>query len=156
MNILARLVAPALLLMNLDPMANAESLATQCGPVVRSTVKTTTATFTFHNEVPHVTVPNTTFNVSVPEGEERCVILTFSASARCPNACFVTGLVTNGELDPFVSNRFAQANVFRAQSFQWVKRIGAGAHTVLVEINTGNSSFDADIGPYTARLVVTE
>jgi hypothetical protein len=156
MNIKACVLPPALLLAGVVSMASAESLATQCGAVLRSTVKTTTDPFIFNAELPHVTVPNGVFTVNVPTGAERCITLTFSASARCPNACFISVLDTNGFLEPFASNRFAQGESFRAQSFKFVKRVGEGNHAIKLQINTGNEIENAQIGPYTVRLDVSE
>jgi len=156
MHIVARLVLAGLFLASFGSIASAEALTTQCGAVLRSTVKTTTNTFAFNSELPRVTVPNAVFSVNVPTGAERCIILTFSASARCPLACFVSVLDTSGVLEPFASNRFAQGNVFRTHTFQWAKRVGAGNHAIRLQINTGNEIENAEIGPYTATLTVRE
>jgi hypothetical protein len=156
MNTVARLVAPALFLAGSVSMASADALTTQCGKTIYSVVRTTTDVFTFNSELPHVDVPNTAFRVTVPEGGTRCVTLTFSASAACPHACFISALDSNGVFAPSASNRFAQADVFRAKFFQWVERVGAGAHAIRIQINTGNEIDDAHLGPYTARLVVSE
>jgi hypothetical protein len=156
MRIMVRLMSLGLLLSGFVSTASASPLTTQCGAVLRSTVKTTTDPFLFSSETPHVTVPNGVFTVNVPPGAERCITLTFSASAMCPHACFISVLYTNGEMEPFVSNRFAQSTVFRAQSFKFVKRIGAGSYSIRLQINTGNEIDNAQIGPYTVRLDVNE
>lgn len=156
MVVVARLVSLGLLLTGLVSAASADPLTIQCGAVLRSTVKTTTATFEFNSELPHVTVPNGVFSVNVPPGAERCITLTFSASARCPHACFISVLDTTGFLEPFGSNRFAQGEDFRAQSFTFAKRVGAGNHAIRLQINTGNEIANAEIGPYTVRLDVRE
>lgn len=156
MVVVARLVSLGLLLAGFTSITAAQPLTIQCGAVLRSTVKTTTATFAFNSELPHVTVPNGVFSVNVPTGAERCIVLTFSASARCPNACFISVLDNTGALEPFASNRFAQGENFRAQSFTFAKRVGAGNHAIRLQINTGNEIENAEIGPYTVRLDVRE
>jgi hypothetical protein len=161
MNIVARLMARlpslALLLAGFVSTASADPpLSTQCGAVIRSTTKTTTDPFTFTAETV-VDIPNAAFFVSVPAGTTRCVVVTFSASARCPHACFVRAIETSSGLEPDIaSNRFAQGDVHRAHTFQWAKRLPPGAHTVKIQIGRGNTLDDADIGPYTARLEFRE
>lgn len=156
MNILTRLLSGALLLAAPASMAKADSLVASCGPIVRSAVRTTTAPFTFTLES-YVDVPNSAFVVNVPAGKTQCVILTFSASARCPHACFVRAIGTTIGLDPDApSNRFAQGEVHGAHTFQWAKRVSPGTETIRIQITRGNTLDDADIGPYTTRLEVRE
>lgn len=156
MNILARLLCPALLLAGLVSTASADSLTTQCGKTLYSVVRTTTAPFTFTEETFN-DIPNAAFSVTVPTGTTRCVVLTFSASARCPHACFVRAIGTNIGLEPDApSNRFAQGDIRRAHTFRWAKRLTPGQQAIRVQIGRGNTLDDADIGPYTTRLEVKE
>jgi hypothetical protein len=156
MRILARLLPLALLLAGIVSTASAEPLSTQCGPVIRSTVKTATAPFTFTQET-FVDIPNAAFSVTVPSGTTRCIIVPLSASARCPHACFVRAIGTNIGLEPdAASNRFAQGEVRRAHTFRWSQRLQPGVQTIKIQIGRGNTLDDADIGPYTARLEFRE
>jgi hypothetical protein len=156
MHIAARLVWLGLFLAGPMSTASADPVTTQCGAVIRSTIKTTTDPFTFTAETV-VDIPNATFFVSVPADTTRCVVVTFSASARCPHACFVRAIGTNIGIEPdLASNRFAQGEVHRAHTFRWAKRLSSGAYTVKLQIGRGNTLDDADIGPYTARLDLRE
>jgi hypothetical protein len=154
MNIMARLMSLGLLLVGLISTASAASLATQCGTVLRNTVKTTTNTFTF-NSVTFVAVPNAAFLVVVPSGKQQCVTVTFSASASCPLGCSIKVLDNAAELEPSgVNNQFAQGNSSEVHSFQWVKRLVAGNHTMRIQVAVGSNNANATLGPYTATLEV--
>lgn len=156
MRVIARIVPIGLLLAGLVSTAAAEALTDQCGAVLRSTVKTTTDPYIFSAESPN-TVPNAVFLVNVPTGTTRCVVITFSASARCPLACFVFVRGPNSFMNPAeTSNRFAQGDVFRAHTFQWVQRLGPGQYPLRIQIGRGNNIGSAQIGPYTAKLTVRE
>jgi hypothetical protein len=156
MHILARLLSPALLLAGLVSMASADALTTQCGKIIFSVAKTTTDPFTFTEETFN-DVPNAAFSVTIPAGTTRCVVVTFSASARCPHACFVRVIGSDVGFEPDQpSNRFAQGEVHRAHTFRFAKRLGPGVQAVRVQIGRGNILDDADIGPYTTRLEVRE
>jgi hypothetical protein len=154
MNTVARLISLGLLLAGLCSSASAASLVTQCGGVLRNTIKTTTDTFT-RASVGFADVPNATFFVSVPSGRQQCVTVSFSASAHCPLGCRIR--VTDGaaKLEPAdVPNIFAEGNSDEVHSFQWVKRLSAGSHTIKVQVGIGNSAQSATFGPYTATLEV--
>jgi len=156
MKSLVRVALFGLLLGGLVSVASADSLTTQCGAVLRTTTKTSTATFTFNSQA-FVNVPNGVFTVNVPTGTQRCVTVTFSASTSCPLACFVRVLDGATEMEPAgVSNQLAEGNSDEVHSFQWVRRIGAGAHAIKLQIGTGGTAQNATIGPYTVNLEVLE
>ena len=154
MNTVARLMSLGLLLAGLGSSANAASLVTQCGPVLRNTIKTTTDTFTLPSEG-FLDVPNGTFFVNVPSGQLQCVTVSFSASAHCPLGCNIRVIDGTTKLEPAqVPNQFASGNSSEVHSFQWVKRLAAGSHTIKVQVGTGNNNQTVTFGPYTASLEV--
>jgi hypothetical protein len=153
MNIVARLMSLGLLLAGFVSSASADSLATQCGAVLRNTVKTATNTFTFNSQA-FVNVPNAAFFVSVPSGKQQCATVTFSASASCPLGCNIKVIDGATELEPSgVNTQFAEGNSDEVHSFQWVKRLAAGNHTLRIQVAVGNTG-NATLGPYTATLEV--
>lgn len=156
MKSLVRVAQIGLLLAGLVSTASAAPLTTQCGAVLRTTAKTSTDTFTFNSQA-FVNVPNGLFSVNVPTGVQRCVTVTFSASTSCPLECFVRVLDGATEMEPSgVNNQLASGNSSEVHSFQWVRRIGAGAHAIKLQIGTGGTALNATIGPYTVNLEVSE
>jgi hypothetical protein len=156
MNIMARLTSLGLLLVGLISTASADSLTTQCGASIRNTTKTSTQTFTFSSQA-FTNVPNATFSVTLPTDAQRCVIVTFSASANCPLGCNVRVLDGAAEMNPSGTlNQLAFGNSSEVHSFQWARRIGtAGSHTIKLQIGNGGNG-NATIGPYTVSFDLSQ
>lgn len=156
MNIVVRLVALGLLLAGIVSSAGAASLVTGCGASVRNTTRTSTDTFSFSAQT-FTPVPNTAFSVPIATGQQRCVTVTFSASANCPLGCFMRVLDNSTALEPAFDVEIANGNSNEVHSFQWVRRLTVvGGHTIKVVIRTGSNAQSAIIGPYTTTLDVAE
>jgi hypothetical protein len=141
------------------PVANAAVVTTTCGPLLKSVSKTNIQFFSSSSELP-VNIPGGV-TVKVPSGETRCIRVRFSAVANCPNSCFIRAIAGTNELNPaWVSNplRFSSdaTGDGTAHSFEWVERVGTGEYVVKISFQTGNSSFVADIGPYTLTVETLE
>jgi hypothetical protein len=98
---------------------------------------------------------------TVPAGTTQCVKVRFTAVAECPLSCFLHAAENNNRLHPaFPANgtRFStdDTNAGTAHSFEWVKRVGPGSHTVQVKIQTGNTLENAKFGPYTTTVELTQ
>lgn len=150
----------ALLVLSFAGPAQAETLVTQCGPLIRSIVKTDIDFFTTNSEVP-VNFKGAQAAFTVPAGRTNCVRVRFSAVANCPLSCFIRAIVDTTEMKPaWFSNalRFStdKTNGGTAHSFEWAARVGAGNHTVRLTMQTGNTLEDANIGPWIFAVDIQE
>ena len=146
-------VVLALLALPLAGTAQSAPIATQCGPLIKSIVKTDIDFFTTNSEIP-VNFKGAAAALTVPAGKTNCVRVRFSAVANCPLSCFMRAFVDSTEMKPaWVSNslRFSTDNTNggTAHSFEWVTRVSAGQHTVRLTMQTGNTIENANIGPWT-------
>ena len=151
----------ALLALPLTGTAQSAPIATQCGPLIRSIVKTDIDFFTTNSEAPAVNIKGAAASFTVPAGKTRCVRVRFSAVANCPLSCFLRAIVDTAEMQPvWFSNalRFStdKTNGGTAHSFEWVTRVGAGQHTARLTMQTGNTIEDANIGPWTFAVDIQE
>jgi hypothetical protein len=150
----------SLLALPLAGAAQAAPITTQCGPLIKSIVKTDIDFFTTNSEIP-VNFKGAAANFTVPAGATNCVRVRFSAVANCPLSCFMRALVDTTEMKPaWFSNalRFStdDTNGGTAHSFEWVTRVSAGQHTVRLTMQTGNTIENANIGPWTFAVDIQE
>jgi hypothetical protein len=161
MHISVRATLLGLFLSGMVSAAAAEIVTTRCGAPIRSITRTETEFFTTSSESP-VKMPGTTAAFTVPPGAERCIRIRFSAIANCPLSCFVRAFVGDTLMNPGAFSqeppRFSTdgTNAGTAHSFEWVLRVGPGRHATRIEISRGNTLEQADIGPYTVVIELTE
>ena len=149
-----------LLALPLASTAQAAPIATQCGPLIKSIVKSDIDFFTTNSEIP-VNFKGAAATFTVPAGTTNCVRVRFSAIANCPLSCFMRVVVDTTEMKPaWLSNalRFSndKTNSGTAHSFEWVTRVSAGQHTVRITMQTGNTIENANIGPWTFAVDIQE
>ena len=124
----------------LSPSASNAAVVHKCGAPISSIVKTEIAAFTT-GSTSFVNVPGASAKVTVPAGATRCVKVRFSAEASCSQTgvfdlcalrVVVPGVVT---FDPPINgvNFVVENNNLEARSFEWVKILEAGVHTVVVQ-----------------------
>jgi hypothetical protein len=143
--------------------AEAAPVTTICGSLIRAIHKTNVDQFSFSSETVPTPAPGG-IQVTVPNGQTRCVRVRFSAEAECPNNCFVRAVATKGpttnELNPAAPDIFRFSsdgmNNGTAHSMEWIERLDEGTWSIRVNFVTGNSSFTAKIGPYTTTVEVLE
>ncbi len=138
----------------------AAPVAIECGPLIKSVVKTDIEFFTTSSELP-VPLKGAAVSFSVPAGRTVCVRVRFSAIANCPLSCFLRAFVDNTQMNPAAfSNpmRFSTDNTNggTAHSFEWVLRVGPGRHTARLTIGRGNTIDSANIGPWTFATDIHE
>jgi hypothetical protein len=146
---------------SLSGPALADPVITKCGRLLEAIVKTEIESFTTNSEIPPVNIRGANAVFRVPAGETRCVRVRFSAIANCPLSCFLRAFVDDQQLNPaWVANplRFStdDTNSGTAHSFEWVGRVGAGRHIARIQMQTGNESENANIGPYTTSVEILE
>jgi hypothetical protein len=127
--------------------AGAVLLTTVCGSAVQSIVRTENAASVI-NSVAFVNLPGAAIGVTVPVGASRCIKVVFTAEAACrgptsvSDFCVVRALDNGVEIPP----QGGGAQVFlsedateNAHAYEWVKRIGPGNHTILLQRRVGNA-----------------
>ncbi len=77
----------------------AAPVAIECGPLIKSVVKTDIEFFTTSSELP-VPLKGAAVSFSVPAGRTVCVRVRFSAIANCPLSCFLRAFVDNTQMNP--------------------------------------------------------
>lgn len=125
------------------PQAN---INVSCGVQTGNLIRTENASLTFSN-TGFLTLPGSAVTVTVPAGTTRCLKVLFTAEAAATNFCYVravdNGIPMNpdgGSFQALVS-RDSSAN---AHTFLWVRRIGAGSHTIAIQrrVDTGSCGID--------------
>jgi hypothetical protein len=135
-----------------------------CGAPIRSIVKTDTAIFETNSSA-FVNLPGAVATVDIPAGEIRCVKVRFSASVSCSqtaqsDVCVVrAGEIGGSVFDPAVNGiDFAdeQGDALRTHSFEWVKQLSAGSHTIRVQAAVQNAATKFTIGAWTMDVEQTK
>jgi hypothetical protein len=151
----------ALAFASLVSVAQAAPIQLQCGASVKSIVRTNIDVFNTTSEIP-VNITGAAATFDVPAGNKQCVRVRFSATASCPNACFLRAILDNtSELNPAWSAnplRFSLdgVNAGTAHSLEWVALVGPGSHSVQIKMQTGNTCCTASIGPWTTSVDILE
>jgi hypothetical protein len=122
-------------------------ITTACGPNQTSIVKTD-ASPTTTNAVNYTLLPGALTQFNVPAGQSRCVKVLLTAETACqgPGAadyCYVRALIDGAPMDPDGANFQAmdsEDGTASAHAYEWVKRVGAGNHTVRIERRVGNAA----------------
>lgn len=152
----------ALLAIAISPQAHAAVVNHKCGAPISSTVKTELITFSTAS-TSFVNVPGASTTVSIPSGGTRCVKVRFSATASCSTTgsldeCVIRVSEPGIAFDPntnginFIEEQPGEA----AHSFEWVKILGAGSHTITVEAGVAASPTNFSIGEWTMDVEVTK
>lgn len=128
--------------------AGAVLITTGCGPLINSIVRTENAPSVI-NAVAFVNLPGAVAGITVPAGQTRCIKVVFTGEAACrgPAAvsdfCFIRALDNGVEMNP----QGAGAQIFlsedpteNAHAYEWVRRIGPGNHTILIQRRVGNAA----------------
>lgn len=99
-------------------------------------------------------VPGASATVAVPAGQTRCIKVVFTGEAACGGSggtdfCYIRALDNGNEMDPrgdaqraFVS----EDSSAEAHAYEWIRRVGAGNHTIVVQgrVASSNSTFFLD------------
>jgi hypothetical protein len=122
-------------------------ITTACGPNQTSIVKTD-ATPTTTNSVANQQMPGAVTQFSVPDNQSRCVKVLLTAETACQSDlpadfCYVRALIDGVPMDPNGANFQAmdsEDGTASAHAYEWVKRVGEGAHIVRIERRVGNAA----------------
>jgi hypothetical protein len=123
----------------LSPSVSIAAVTHSCGAPIRSIVKTEIGGFTTSSTT-FVNLPGAVPTINVPAGETQCVKVRFSAMVSCSQTgdadiCSIL-VVEPGVVafdPPFNGVNFiVENNNYEARSFEWVKELGAGSHTIRV------------------------
>jgi hypothetical protein len=127
------------------PQAAGPSVTTTaCGPNQTSIVKTEDSP-TATSSVNRVTLPGASTQIVVPNGQTRCVKVLFTAESACqgPNPddfCYIAATIDGAPMNP-ASGGFqaldSQDGTASAHAYEWIKRVGEGAHTVEIQRKVG-------------------
>ena len=132
-----------------------------CGAQLRDLVKTQNQP-TRTSSVPYVAVPGAPFQIAVPENEQRCLKLLFTAESSCDgyagdDFCYVRALVDGVPMDPDGQNFQAfdsEDDTASAHAYEWIKHVGPGNHVITVERRVGNPNTVFRLDDQTADLMI--
>ena len=122
-------------------------ITTTCGPNQTSIAKTESSPSTTKS-VNFVPLPGANTQIVVPDGQSRCVkvLLTAETACRKTNArdfCYVRALADGVPMGPNGAGFQAmdsEDGTASAHAFEWVKRLGEGAHVIRIEQRVGNAA----------------
>jgi hypothetical protein len=122
-------------------------VTTTCGPNQASIVKTD-ASPTTTSSVAFQQLAGAATQIGVPDGQSRCVKVLLTAETACQSDlpddfCYVRALVDGVPMDPNGANFQAmdsEDGTASAHAYEWIKRVGEGAHTVRIERRVGNAA----------------
>ena len=142
--------------------ASAVIVTATCGPAINSIVRTEN-TPSVTSSVAFVNIPGAIAGVTVPAGATRCVKVVFTAEAACrgPTAvtdfCFVRALDNGVEMFPQgagAQSLISEDATENGHAYEWVKRLTAGNHTILIQRRVGNAATGFLIDDWTFDLQV--
>ena len=118
-----------------------------CGPEVQNIVRTQSA-FGSTNSVAAVPIPPATMTINVPADQTRCVKVLFTAETSCTgfagaDLCRVQATIDGAPMNPngagfmTIDSEDATAD---GHAFEWVKRVGGGAHVVRITQAVANAA----------------
>jgi hypothetical protein len=129
-----------------EAAAQRQNINVSCGAQTGNLIRTENASLTFSN-TGFLTLPGSGVSVNVPAGATRCVKVLFTAEAGATNFCYVRA-VDNG-IPMFPDGGSLQALVSydstaAAHAFLWVRRVGAGSHTISIQrrVSAGSCGID--------------
>jgi hypothetical protein len=137
------------------------TVTTQCGAPIDSTVLTDTTPNTGTHHTTFLRLSGARAVIVVPAGPERCVDVRFDASASCKgaptnNLCYVEVIDNEDRTNPSSEILFATDSEFPAtHSFEWVKRLAPGSHTIAVQIRVTDTQTHFVINGWTMNIEVT-
>ena len=118
-----------------------------CGPEQTSIVKTESSP-SGTNSVPFVPLPGANVQITVPDGQTRCIKVLLTAETACevtaaPDFCYVQALVDGAPMNPNGTGFQAmdsEDGSASAHAYEWVKRVGEGTHIVRIERRVLNNA----------------
>jgi len=130
-----------------DDADAAALITTACGSQFFSTVRTENAVRTTTSTA-FVTLPGAATIVNVPSGATRCIKVVFTAETACrqtpvSDVCYVRALDNGVAMQPQGGNVQAidsEHGTPSGHGFEWVRRVGAGAHTIVIQWRVGNAA----------------
>jgi hypothetical protein len=105
--------------------------------------------------------------VRVPAGQKALLLVRFSAATACyggisggSNACYVRALIDGspiapGEVSFDNNNTNLESTQYEAHSMEWARTVGAGPHTVQIQVRTDDSAcclVEFDLNPWTLTV----
>jgi hypothetical protein len=129
------------------PLPASNVVTTVCGPTQTSIVKTETSP-SITSAVNWVPLTGAATQVAVPDGQSRCIKVLLTAETACqvtaaPDFCYVRALVDGVPMDPDGAGFQAidsEDGSASAHAYEWIKRVGDGAHIVRIERRVGNGA----------------
>jgi hypothetical protein len=135
--------------------------ATHCGAPIQSTVLTDMTGDIGTDKTEFQPLPAASAIIVVPAGAQRCIKVTFSASASCYGAamadvCYVQVLDNGNPTNPPLEKIFtSESQILAAHSFEWVKRAGPGNHVITVRIKVQNAGTHFLMSGWTMDIELT-
>jgi hypothetical protein len=116
------------------------AVRSSCGQVIQSIVVTENAVSTT-SSTSFVNVPGAGLTVAVPSGATRCIKVLFTAESACSvtsggDYCYVRALDNGVEMNPQGASFQAiasEASTARGHAFEWVRRVPAGNHAIVLQ-----------------------
>ena len=95
-----------------------------------------------------VPLPGANTQIVVPDGQSRCVKVLLTTETACrktgaADCCYVRALADGVPMDPNGAGFQAmdsEDGTASAHAFEWVKRLGEGAHIIRIEQRVGNAA----------------
>jgi len=128
--------------------ASAVNIVTGCGPLISNIVRTENAA-SVTSSVAFVPLPGAVLGITVPAGQSRCIKVLFTGEAACrgPGAvadfCLIRALDNGVELNPQGGGAqvlLSEDATENGHAYEWVRRVGAGNHTILIQRRVGNAA----------------
>lgn len=133
------------------PAAAAAVTSTRCFESVSLTSVASTSTQTITSVGAFANLDGATAVVDIPAGQSQdCLVVTFSAETVCSGitagACHVRVLDNGTRMTPADNFLHWDAPNREASSYQWIRRVDAGRHTIQVQVATTSTltSFSLD------------
>ncbi len=122
-------------------------VVTNCGANQSSIVRTQNAPSTI-SDTSFVQLPGATTTITVPPEESRCVKVLLTAESACglsaaADFCYVQATLDGAPMNPnglgfqALDSEDGSAS---AHAYEWIKRVGAGNHTIRIERRVGNAA----------------
>jgi len=134
--------------------ASAETIVTQCGSPISTIVRTDTGDPSLDSST-FKQIPGASVVVTVPAGRVQCLLVLFTSIDECDGQCFVRAIENGAEMDPQDSlHSYSHFEDFpEAHAFSWVRRVGAGQHTIVIQRRSTGGPFQTH--QWTMRVDLT-
>jgi hypothetical protein len=130
------------------PISGVESqtlVITGCGSLINSLVRTQNAAVST-TSTGFVTLSATA--LTVPSGQTRCVKVLFTAETACRTSaasdfCYIRATDNGIEMNPQGGGFQAmdsEDSTSSAHAYEWVRRVGAGSHTISIQVRVGSAA----------------